>query len=80
MRRVVADLATELDASYSSPVFDVLGERGFEHCVLPKEIEPLGLDRVMENLSFGEAAIAPGDYSSETSMGSYASQRRSSPT
>ena len=43
-------------------MFDVLGERCFEHCVLPKEIEPLGLDRVMETLRFGEVAIAPGDH------------------
>lgn len=57
----MADLATQLETSYSGAVFDLVGERGFEHCVLPKEIELLGLDRVMETLHFGEVAITPGD-------------------
>ena len=58
----MANLATQLEAGYSGAVFDVLGESGFEHCVLPKKIEPLGLDRGMETLRLGEVAIAPGDY------------------
>lgn len=42
------DLATKLEASHNGSVFEVLGELDFEHCVLPKEIEPRGLDRVMD--------------------------------
>lgn len=48
----MADLATQLEASYSGAVFDVLRERGFKHCVLPKEIAPLDLDRVMAGPAF----------------------------
>jgi 4-hydroxy-4-methyl-2-oxoglutarate aldolase len=43
----MADLATRLEASYCGAIFDALLERGFERCVLPMEITPLDLDRVM---------------------------------
>ncbi len=48
----MTDLATRLETSYSGAVFDVLRERGLERCILPKDIVPLDLERVMAGPAF----------------------------
>ncbi len=70
----MGDLATQVETSHSGAAFDVLRARGFEPCRLPREIDPLRLDRVMAGPAFtvwdsdkateslvGRAIVAGGD-------------------
>ena len=48
----MGDLATQVETSPGGAAFDVLRARGFEDCILPRETDPLRLDRVMAGPAF----------------------------